>query len=161
MLFVCQPLIIDLLLRRNFPVVLQNPHVITKEHVFVGVVTRGPDGNSLNSRFDNRSTEGYQNSLGNAIGMSVLHYPCVYVCVCTCCASTCVGLCTYMYAHPYAPMYSKYRQVPETMMPQVRSVYEYLSWPKSCLICPPPSSKLCTYCPPRSAGVLPVIHCNG
>ena len=100
---------------------LQNPHVITKEHVFVGVVTRGPDGKSLNSRFDNRSTEGYQNSLGNAIGtpsyiahvctcvcvyvrtyLSCIHVRmcirtcvCMYMCVCVC-VHMCEGVCARM-----------------------------------------------------------------
>ena len=76
--------------------------------MFVGVVTRGPDGKSLNSRFDNRSTEGYQNSLGNAIGtpfLRTVHHPCVYVFayICTCPVCTYVRMymctCVSMYIH--------------------------------------------------------------
>nr|XP_015914103.3 regulator of telomere elongation helicase 1 homolog [Parasteatoda tepidariorum] len=51
----------------NFPVQLENPHIISDNQVFVGVVTCGPDGTPLNSSFQNRSNEKYINSLGRTI----------------------------------------------------------------------------------------------
>jgi regulator of telomere elongation helicase 1 len=54
-------------LRVDFPVVLQNPHVITSDHIWISVVSRGPDQTPLNSSYSHRSEEKYQNSLGNAL----------------------------------------------------------------------------------------------
>ena len=68
--------------------------------MFVGVVTRGPDGKSLNSRFDNRSTEGYQNSLGNAIGTPSYI---AHVCMCVCTYVLVLYACTYV--HTYMCVY--------------------------------------------------------
>jgi hypothetical protein len=51
----------------DFPVQYEGPHVVSKEQVWVGVVSRGCDGVSLNSSYENRSTASYQSSLGNTI----------------------------------------------------------------------------------------------
>lgn len=37
-----------------FPVCLENPHVIDKHQIWVGVVPKGPDGAQLSSAFDKR-----------------------------------------------------------------------------------------------------------
>lgn len=37
-----------------FPVVLQNPHVIDKHQVWIGVLQKGPDGTMLNSSYETR-----------------------------------------------------------------------------------------------------------
>lgn len=39
---------------RPFPVRLENPHVIEKHQVWVGIVTKAPDGATLNSSFEFR-----------------------------------------------------------------------------------------------------------
>ncbi len=71
---------------RDFPVRYEGPHVITKKQMWVGVVSKGSDGTSLNSSyanrwanripgpishafFVNRFSASYQNSLGNTIGL--------------------------------------------------------------------------------------------
>lgn len=51
----------------SFPVMLQNPHVIDKHQVWIGVLQKGPDGTMLNSSYETRSDVRYQASLGNAI----------------------------------------------------------------------------------------------
>ncbi|XP_018090505.1 regulator of telomere elongation helicase 1 isoform X3 [Xenopus laevis] len=51
-----------------FPVSLENPHVIDKHQIWVGIVPRGPDGSQLSSSFDRRFTEEYLSSLGKTIG---------------------------------------------------------------------------------------------
>ena len=38
----------------NFPVLLENPHIIKDTQVFVGVIPFGPDGTPLNSSYQNR-----------------------------------------------------------------------------------------------------------
>lgn len=40
---------------RDFPVSLENGHVIDRDQIFVSVVDRGPDGVQLSSAFDRRS----------------------------------------------------------------------------------------------------------
>lgn len=37
-----------------FPVCLENPHVIDKHQIWVGIVPKGPDGAQLSSAFDKR-----------------------------------------------------------------------------------------------------------
>uniref|UniRef100_H3A3B4 Regulator of telomere elongation helicase 1 n=1 Tax=Latimeria chalumnae TaxID=7897 RepID=H3A3B4_LATCH len=39
-----------------FPVCLENPHVIEKHQIWVGIVPKGPDGEQLSSAFDRRKT---------------------------------------------------------------------------------------------------------
>lgn len=39
---------------RDFPVSLENSHVIERDQIFVSVVDRGPDGVQLSSAFDRR-----------------------------------------------------------------------------------------------------------
>ncbi|XP_073436911.1 regulator of telomere elongation helicase 1 isoform X2 [Dendrobates tinctorius] len=51
-----------------FPVSLENPHVIEKHQIWVGVVPRGPDGAQLSSAFDRRFSADYLSSLGKTIG---------------------------------------------------------------------------------------------
>ncbi|XP_058535233.1 regulator of telomere elongation helicase 1 isoform X2 [Ochotona princeps] len=50
-----------------FPVCLENPHVIDKHQIWVGVVPRGPDGVQLSSAFEKRFSEEYLSSLGKAL----------------------------------------------------------------------------------------------
>ncbi|KAE8574306.1 hypothetical protein XENTR_v10003373 [Xenopus tropicalis] len=51
-----------------FPVSLENPHVIDKHQIWVGIVPRGPDGSQLSSSYDRRFSEEYLSSLGKTIG---------------------------------------------------------------------------------------------
>ncbi|XP_078507813.1 regulator of telomere elongation helicase 1 [Lissotriton helveticus] len=51
-----------------FPISLENPHVIEKHQMWVGIVPRGPDGAQLSSAFDRRFTVDYMSSLGKTIG---------------------------------------------------------------------------------------------
>ncbi|XP_064624303.1 regulator of telomere elongation helicase 1-like [Lineus longissimus] len=51
----------------DFPISLQNPHIIQEHQVFVAAVTKGPDDNKLLSNYDNRGTDEYRGSLGNAV----------------------------------------------------------------------------------------------
>ena len=50
-----------------FPVTLQNPHVISSNQIWAGVITKGPDGVELNSSYHKRSTSEYQKSLGSLL----------------------------------------------------------------------------------------------
>lgn len=54
-------------LRTDFPVRLENPHVIDKSQVWVGVVSKGPQGAALNSSYKTRNDDNYIQDLGNAI----------------------------------------------------------------------------------------------
>lgn len=51
----------------SFPVQLENPHVIERHQMMVGVVTKAPDGATLNSSYETRFTVEYMTGLGNAI----------------------------------------------------------------------------------------------
>ncbi|XP_058848147.1 regulator of telomere elongation helicase 1-like [Acipenser ruthenus] len=51
----------------EFPVTLENPHVIDKHQIFVGIVPKGPDGIQLSSAFDKRFTPDYMASLGKTV----------------------------------------------------------------------------------------------
>uniref|UniRef100_A0A8C3YH39 Regulator of telomere elongation helicase 1 n=1 Tax=Catagonus wagneri TaxID=51154 RepID=A0A8C3YH39_9CETA len=51
-----------------FPVCLENPHVVDKHQVWVGVVPKGPDGAQLSSAFDKRFSDECLSSLGKALG---------------------------------------------------------------------------------------------
>ncbi|XP_010631659.1 regulator of telomere elongation helicase 1 isoform X5 [Fukomys damarensis] len=51
-----------------FPVLLENPHVIEKHQLWVGVIPRGPDGAELSSAFDKRFSEECLSSLGKTLG---------------------------------------------------------------------------------------------
>ncbi|KAM6147781.1 regulator of telomere elongation helicase 1 [Erethizon dorsatum] len=51
-----------------FPVCLENPHVIDKHQLWVGVIPRGPDGAELSSAFDKRFSEKCLSSLGKTLG---------------------------------------------------------------------------------------------
>lgn len=51
----------------EFPVRLENPHVIDQSQVWVGVVSKGPQGNVLNSSYKTRNDTKYIQDLGYAI----------------------------------------------------------------------------------------------
>nr|XP_025720790.1 regulator of telomere elongation helicase 1 isoform X4 [Callorhinus ursinus] len=51
-----------------FPVCLENPHVIDKQQIWVGIVPKGPDGAQLSSAFDRRFSDACLSSLGRALG---------------------------------------------------------------------------------------------
>ncbi|XP_072170315.1 regulator of telomere elongation helicase 1-like [Diadema setosum] len=51
----------------DFPIQLENPHVIDKHQMVVGVITKGPDGTVLNSSYQTRFNRDYVLSLGNTI----------------------------------------------------------------------------------------------
>ncbi|XP_036915982.1 regulator of telomere elongation helicase 1 isoform X2 [Sturnira hondurensis] len=50
-----------------FPICLENPHVIDKHQIWVGIVPKGPDGAQLTSAFDKRFSEECLSSLGKAL----------------------------------------------------------------------------------------------
>ena len=54
-------------LRVKVPITLENPHVIDKKQIWVGVVCNGPGGHQLSSAYANRSNANYQKDLGNTI----------------------------------------------------------------------------------------------
>lgn len=58
---------------REFPVRLENPHVISSDQIWVGVVSTGPSGCAFNSSYQNRDTLTYKQELGNAIGLFYHH----------------------------------------------------------------------------------------
>ena len=43
-----------ILLYRSFPIQLENPHVIEQHQMMVGVITKAPDGATLNSSYETR-----------------------------------------------------------------------------------------------------------
>lgn len=56
----------------EFPVRLENPHVISSEQIWVGVVPVGPSGHALNSSYRTRNTIQYKQELGTAIGRPIV-----------------------------------------------------------------------------------------
>nr|POE50998.1 isoform 5 of regulator of telomere elongation helicase 1 [Quercus suber] len=54
-------------LKLEFPVRLENPHVITPSQIWAGVVSAGPSCCSFNSSYRNRDSVEYKQELGNAI----------------------------------------------------------------------------------------------
>ncbi|KAK8630059.1 hypothetical protein V6N13_078870 [Hibiscus sabdariffa] len=54
-------------LKLDFPVQLENPHVISSNQIWAGVVSLGPSGRPFNSSFRNRDSPEYKQELGNAI----------------------------------------------------------------------------------------------
>ncbi|XP_050380801.1 regulator of telomere elongation helicase 1 homolog [Argentina anserina] len=54
-------------LKLEFPVRLENPHVITPSQIWAGVVPAGPSGCSFNSSYKSRDSIEYKQELGNAI----------------------------------------------------------------------------------------------
>ncbi|KAF3450771.1 hypothetical protein FNV43_RR06860 [Rhamnella rubrinervis] len=54
-------------LKLEFPVQLENPHVITANQIWAGVVPAGPSGCSFNSSYRSRDSLEYKQELGNAI----------------------------------------------------------------------------------------------
>ncbi|KAJ4958144.1 hypothetical protein NE237_025255 [Protea cynaroides] len=51
----------------EFPIRLENPHVISSNQIWAGVVSNGPSGCSFNSSYRNRDSLDYKQDLGNAI----------------------------------------------------------------------------------------------
>uniref|UniRef100_A0A493TJW4 Regulator of telomere elongation helicase 1 homolog n=1 Tax=Anas platyrhynchos platyrhynchos TaxID=8840 RepID=A0A493TJW4_ANAPP len=58
-----------------FPVSLENPHVIDKHQLWVGIIPKGPDGAVLTSTYERRFSEDYLSSLGKTIGNLVRVVP--------------------------------------------------------------------------------------
>lgn len=56
---------------REFPIRLENPHVISENQVWAGVVPAGPSGYPFNSSYRSRDSPQYKLDLGNAIGMLI------------------------------------------------------------------------------------------
>ncbi|RVW58324.1 Regulator of telomere elongation helicase 1 [Vitis vinifera] len=54
-------------LKLEFPVRLENPHVISSNQIWAGVVPAGPSGCSFNSSYRTRDSLEYKQELGNAI----------------------------------------------------------------------------------------------
>lgn len=51
----------------DFPIRLENPHVISADQIWVGVLEKGPAGTTLNSGFKTRESPEYVSDLGNSI----------------------------------------------------------------------------------------------
>uniref|UniRef100_A0A8D0LCQ2 Regulator of telomere elongation helicase 1 n=1 Tax=Sphenodon punctatus TaxID=8508 RepID=A0A8D0LCQ2_SPHPU len=58
-----------------FPVCLENPHVIDKHQIWVGVIPKGPDGGLLSSTYEKRFSVECLSSLGKTIGNLVRVVP--------------------------------------------------------------------------------------
>ena len=59
---------------------MENPHVISSNQIWAGVVPEGPSGYVFNSSYQNRDVLEYKQELGNAIGMLIVSiYFVVYV----------------------------------------------------------------------------------
>ncbi|KAJ7427077.1 Regulator of telomere elongation helicase 1 [Willisornis vidua] len=58
-----------------FPVCLENPHVIDKHQLWVGIIPKGPDGTELTSTYENRFSGSYLSSLGKTVGNLVRVVP--------------------------------------------------------------------------------------
>ncbi|XP_027342046.1 regulator of telomere elongation helicase 1 homolog isoform X1 [Abrus precatorius] len=54
-------------LKLDFPIRLENPHVITPNQIWAGVVPVGPSGRTFNSSYRTRDSIEYKQELGNAI----------------------------------------------------------------------------------------------
>ncbi|XP_057773006.1 regulator of telomere elongation helicase 1 homolog isoform X2 [Salvia miltiorrhiza] len=54
-------------LKLEFPIRLENPHVISGNQIWAGVAPVGPSGYSFNSSYRNRGSIEYKSELGNAI----------------------------------------------------------------------------------------------
>ncbi|XP_061338556.1 regulator of telomere elongation helicase 1 homolog [Gastrolobium bilobum] len=54
-------------LKLDFPIRLENPHVITPSQIWAGVVPVGPSGRTFNSSYRTRDSPEYRQELGNAI----------------------------------------------------------------------------------------------
>ncbi|GCB64645.1 hypothetical protein scyTo_0014798, partial [Scyliorhinus torazame] len=50
-----------------FPVSLENPHVIDKHQIWIGIVPKGPDGTQLSSAYNQRFSPQYMSSLGKTM----------------------------------------------------------------------------------------------
>ncbi|XP_043383095.1 regulator of telomere elongation helicase 1 isoform X21 [Chelonia mydas] len=58
-----------------FPVCLENPHVIDKQQIWVGIIPKGPDGGLLSSTYEKRFSVECLSSLGKTIGNLVRIIP--------------------------------------------------------------------------------------
>ncbi|XP_077192063.1 regulator of telomere elongation helicase 1 isoform X2 [Paroedura picta] len=62
-------------MRIPFPVCLENPHVIDRHQIWVGIIPKGPDGCLLSSTYEKRFTDECLSSLGRTIGNLVRIVP--------------------------------------------------------------------------------------
>ncbi|XP_044340410.1 regulator of telomere elongation helicase 1 homolog isoform X3 [Triticum aestivum] len=62
-------------LNLEFPVRLENPHVISQDQIWVGVVPVGPSGHPLNSSYRTRETVKYKQELGTVIDGLLVFFP--------------------------------------------------------------------------------------
>lgn len=51
----------------NFPIRLENPHVVSKDQICVMVAQTGPTGTKLNSSYTNRASESYLREIGGTL----------------------------------------------------------------------------------------------
>ena len=56
----------------DFPIQLENPHVIDQSQIWIGVTNCGPSGHSLNTSYKNRNSIDFIQELGNTIGVYIL-----------------------------------------------------------------------------------------
>ncbi|WCJ40717.1 hypothetical protein M5689_021626 [Euphorbia peplus] len=54
-------------LKLPFPIRLENPHVISSNQIWAGIVKVGPSGRAFNSSYRNRDSLEYKQELGNAV----------------------------------------------------------------------------------------------
>lgn len=54
-------------LKIDFPVKLENPHVIQSNQFWIGVISKGPSGGVLNYSWKTRDKTEYKTELGNAL----------------------------------------------------------------------------------------------
>lgn len=66
-------LLFYLLKYRNFPIRLENPHVIQDNQLWAGIVPVGPSGHPFNSSYRTRDSPEYKLNLGNSIGKYIIY----------------------------------------------------------------------------------------
>ena len=59
-MYLCSIYLLLLYVIRDFRVELENPHVIEKHQIWIGMMGKGPDGVMLSSSYENRSVTGYK-----------------------------------------------------------------------------------------------------
>ncbi|GFP88878.1 regulator of telomere elongation helicase 1 [Phtheirospermum japonicum] len=66
-------------LKLDFPIRLENPHVISDNQIWAGVAPVGPSGYSFNSSYRSRGSIEYKTELGNAIDGLLVFFPSYYL----------------------------------------------------------------------------------
>ncbi|KAK6148863.1 hypothetical protein DH2020_016388 [Rehmannia glutinosa] len=66
-------------LKLEFPIRLENPHVISGNQIWAGVAPVGPSGYSFNSSYRSRGSIEYKLELGNAIDGLLVFFPSYYL----------------------------------------------------------------------------------